>query len=90
MSRDTAAGFGEVLEAVRRVVEARGVRREGESMITYSEASVTPPNEREVRTEACAVFRARHTGGLSGGPGFKAGRLERGSRMNLQGHQERR
>ena len=77
MSRDTAAGFGEVFEVVKRVVEARGVRHEGESLITYSEAGITltrtPLNEYEARTEAGVVFRARHTGALSSDPVFKPG-----------------
>ena len=76
---NTAAkpNFGEVFDAVKRVVEARGVRREGEALITYSEAGVTlsrtPLNEYEVRTQAGVVFRARHTGGLSSEPVFKPG-----------------
>jgi hypothetical protein len=77
MSRERAAGFGEVFEAVKRVVEVRGVRQEGESLITYSEAGLTlartPLNEYEVRTEAGVVFRARHTGALSSDPVFKPG-----------------
>ena len=77
MSRDNAAGFGAVFEAVKRVVEARGVRHEGEPLITYSEAGVTltrtPLNEYEVRTEAGVVFRARHTGALSSDPVFQPG-----------------
>ncbi len=77
MSRNSAAGFGEVFEAVKRVVEARGVRREGESLITYSEAGITltrtPLDEYEARTDAGIVFRARHTGSLSSDPVFKPG-----------------
>lgn len=77
MGRDTAAGFGEVFEMVKRVVEARGVRREGGSLIAYSEAGITltrtPLNEYEARTDAGLVFRARRTGGLSGDPVFKPG-----------------
>lgn len=77
MSRDNAVGFGEVFEAVKRVVEARGVRQEGESLITYTEGGITfartPLNEYEVRTDAGVVFRARHTGALSSDPAFKPG-----------------
>ena len=77
MSRENAAGFGAVFEAVKRVVEARGVRHEGEPLITYSEAGITltrtPLNEYEVRIEAGVVFRARHTGALSSDPVFKPG-----------------
>lgn len=77
MSRENAAGFGAVFEAVKRVVESRGVRHEGDPLITYSEAGVTltrtPLNEYEVRTEAGVVFRARHTGALSSDPVFTPG-----------------
>jgi len=77
VSRENAAGFGAVFEAVKRVVEARGVRLEGEPFITYSEAGVTlsrtPLNEYEARTEAGVVFRARHTGALSSDPVFTPG-----------------
>ena len=77
MGRDTAAGFGGVFEAGKRGVEARGVRHEGEPLITYSEAGVTltrtPLNEYEVWTGAGVVFRARHTGALSSDPVFKPG-----------------
>jgi len=71
------AAFSEVFEAVKRVVEARGVRQQGESLIAYTEAGVTlsrtPLNEYEVRTEAGVVFRARHTGALSSAPAFEPG-----------------
>lgn len=77
MSRENAAGYGVIFEAVKRVVEARGVRREGESLITYCEAGITlartPLNEYEVRTEAGVVFRARHTAALSSDPVFSQG-----------------
>ena len=77
MGRDGAAGFGDVFEAVKRVVEARGVRQEGEPLITYSEAGITfartALNEYEVRTEAGVVFRARHTGALSSDPVYEPG-----------------
>ncbi len=69
--------FSEVSEAVRRVVEARGVRRQRVSLITYSEAGVTltrtPLNEYEARNDAGVVFRARHTGALSSDPVFEPG-----------------
>ena len=89
VSRDNAAGFGAVFEAVKRVVEARGVRQEGEPLITYSEAGVTltrtPLNEYEVRTEAGVVFRARHTGALSSDPVFTPGDwTEEVRRMNRE------
>lgn len=77
MSKENTAGFSEVFEAVKRVVEARGLRQEGEPLITYTVAGVTltrtPLNEYEVRTEAGVVFRARHTGALSSDPVFKPG-----------------
>jgi hypothetical protein len=47
-SRGPTAAFGEVFEAVKRVVDARGVRAHGESLITY---------------EVAGVFRARAVGG---------------------------
>ena len=76
-SKVPAAAFGEVFEAVKRVVEARGVRHPGESQINYTEGRVTlsrtPLNEYEVRTEARVVFRARHTGALSSAPVFEPG-----------------
>ncbi|HEX8720709.1 MAG TPA: hypothetical protein VF736_08785 [Pyrinomonadaceae bacterium] len=69
--------FSEVFEAVKRVVEARGVRHAGESQINYAEGGVTlsrtPLNEYEVRAEARVVFRARHTGALSSAPIFEPG-----------------
>lgn len=77
VSRENAAGFGAVFEAVKRVVAARGVRHAGEPLITYAEAGVTltrtPLNEYEVRTDAGVVFRARHTGALSSDPVFTPG-----------------
>ena len=77
VSRENAAGFGAVFEAVKRVVEARGVRHEGEPLITYSEAGITLTrtslNEYEVRTDVGVVFRARHTGALSSDPVFTPG-----------------
>jgi hypothetical protein len=77
MSGATSPNFSEVFEAVRRVVEARGVRQQGESLIAYSEGGVTlsrtPINEYEVRTDRGVVFRARHTGALSSDPVFLPG-----------------
>ena len=77
VNRENEAGFGAVFEAVKRVVEARGVRHAGEPLITYTEAGVTltrtPLNEYEVRTDVGVVFRARHTGALSSDPVFKPG-----------------
>ena len=77
MSGGASPTFGDVFEAVKRVVEARGVRQPGESFIVYTEAGVTlsrtPVNEYEVRTEAGVVFRARHTGALSSDPVFVPG-----------------
>ena len=74
--RPTAA-FGEVFEAVKRVVEARGVRAPGESLITYEVAGVelsrTALNEYEVRHSGRVVFRAQHTGALSSAPAFAPG-----------------
>jgi hypothetical protein len=80
--------FGAVFEAVKRVVEARGVRQEGESLITYEEGDVTlsrtPLNEYEVRTGAGVVFRARHTGALSSAPVFMPGEwVDKVRRMDL-------
>ena len=70
-------GFREVFGAVKRVVEARGVSQEGESLITHTEAGITlsrtPLNEYEVRAGARVVFRARHTGALSSAPAFEPG-----------------
>jgi hypothetical protein len=77
VSGDDTHGFGEVFEAVKRVVDARGVRLEGEALIAYSKAGITlartPANEYEVRIDAGVVFRARHTGALSSEPVFKQG-----------------
>ena len=76
-SQVPAPAFGEVFEAVRRVVEARGMRQAGESQINYTEGGVTlsrtPLNEYEVRTEAGIVFRARNTGALSSAHVFEPG-----------------
>jgi hypothetical protein len=71
------AVFSEVFEAVRRAVEARGVRQPGEPQINYAEGGLTlsrtPLNEYEVRVRARVVFRARHTGALSSAPVFEPG-----------------
>jgi hypothetical protein len=69
--------FGEVFEAVKRIVEARGVRVDGEPLITYKEGDVefsrTALNEYEVRHAGRVVFRAQHTGALSNAPAFEPG-----------------
>ena len=71
------AAFNEVFAAVKRVVEARGVRQAGESQINYETAGITlsrtPLNEYEVRTAAGVVFRVRHTGALSSAHVFEPG-----------------
>ena len=76
-SQAPTAAFSEVFEAVKRVVEARGVRQPGEPQINYTAAGVTlsrtPLNEYETRTESGVVFRARHTGALSSAPVFEPG-----------------
>jgi hypothetical protein len=87
VSGDKAPGFGEVFEAVKRAVEARGVRQPGEPLITYEEDGITltrtPLNEYEVLTEAGLVFRARHTGALSSDPVFEpGGRVEEVRRID--------
>jgi hypothetical protein len=87
--------FGEVFAAVRRVVEARGVRQERESLITYTEAGITlsrtPINEYEVRSEGGVVFRARHTGSLSSAPAFEPGAwVEEVMRMDMDIRRGRR
>jgi hypothetical protein len=73
----STSAFGEVFEAVKRVVEARGVRQPGESLINYAEGGLTlsrtPLNEYEVRAGGRVVFRARHTGALSSAPVFEPG-----------------
>jgi hypothetical protein len=70
-------GFGEVFAAVKRVVEALGVRFDRESLITYQEGGVelsrTALNEYEVRHAGRVVFRAQHTGALSNAPVFEPG-----------------
>jgi hypothetical protein len=69
--------FNDVFEAVRRVVEARGTREPGESLVTYEEGGLllarTAANEYEVRAGGELVFRSRHTGALSSAHVFKYG-----------------
>ncbi len=69
--------FGEVFGAVRRVVEARGVRFDRESLITYQEGGLefsrTALNEYEVRDAGRVVFRSQHTGALSNAHVFEPG-----------------
>jgi hypothetical protein len=71
------ADFGEVFAAVRRVVEARGVRFDRESLITYREGGLefsrTALNEYEVRYAGRVVFRSQHTGALSSAHVFEEG-----------------
>ena len=63
------ATFGAVFKAVRRIIEARGLRQPDEPVITYVEGPIevsrTALNEYEVRHDNALVFRARHTGALS-------------------------
>jgi hypothetical protein len=69
--------FGEVFAAVKRVVEARGVRVAREALITYQEGDVefsrTALNEYEVRSAGRVVFRSQHTGALSSAHAFEPG-----------------
>lgn len=69
--------FGQIFAAVKRVVEARGVRVAGESLVTYTEGGVefsrTALNEYEVRSAGRVVFRAQHTGALSSAHVFEPG-----------------
>ena len=77
MSDESQPSFADVFAAVRRVVEARGVRTPGESLITYEEGGLrlsrTPADEYEVRAGGKVVFRSRHTGGLSSEHAFQVG-----------------
>jgi hypothetical protein len=76
-SKMPTAAFGEVFAAVKRVVEARGVRFDRESLITYQEGDLefsrTALSEYEVRRAGRVVFRSQHTGGLSGAHVFEPG-----------------
>jgi hypothetical protein len=69
--------FGKVFEAVKRIVEARGVRVAGEPLVAYQEGGVefsrTALNEYEVRHAGRVVFRAQHTGALSNAHAFEPG-----------------
>lgn len=77
MSGGTSPKFGDVFEAVKRVVEARGVRVAGEPLITYKEGAIelsrTALNEYEVRDAGRVVFRTQHTGALSSAHVFEPG-----------------
>ena len=46
MSKNIASGFGELFEAVKRVGEARGVRREGESLIRRIDGEIRKGGQR--------------------------------------------
>jgi hypothetical protein len=74
---DAAVAFGEVFEAVKRVIKARGERFPGESLVTYREGDLnfsrTATNEYEIEHKGEVVFRAGATGGLSSAPAFKPG-----------------
>lgn len=75
--QEPPASFAEVYEAVRRIVEGRGERFPGESLISYAEGGLefarTAANEYEVRHEGRVVFRAGATGGLSSAHAFEEG-----------------
>ena len=76
-NQEPPATFGEVFEAVRRIVRGRGERLPGEPRVTYAEGDVevsrTAANEYEVRHRGEVVFRAGGTGGLSSAPAFTPG-----------------
>lgn len=63
---ESRSDFAEVFGAVRRVIAARGVRFDRESLITYEEGhlefSRTALSEYEVRQAGRPVFRSQHTG----------------------------
>ena len=71
------ATFGEVFEAVRRIVRGRGRRLPSEALVTYAEGEIevsrTAADEYEVRHRGEVVFRAGATGGLSSAPAFTPG-----------------
>ena len=75
--QEPPATFGEVFEAVRRIVRGRGERLPGEPLVTYAEGEIevsrTAANEYEVRHRGEVVFRAGATGGLSSAPAFTPG-----------------
>ena len=77
MSAEGDTQFGEVFAAVRRVVAARGVRYDLDSLITYQEGGLefsrTALNEYEVRHAGLVVFRSQHTGALSSAHVFEPG-----------------
>ena len=76
-NQEPPATFGEVFEAVRRIVNDRGVRLPGEPLVTYAEGAIevsrTAADEYEVRHRGEVVFRAGATGGLSSAPAFTPG-----------------
>ena len=76
-NQEPPATFGEVFEAVRRIVRGRGGRLPGEPLVTYAEGEIevsrTAANEYEVRHRGEVVFRAGATGGLSSAPAFTPG-----------------
>ena len=75
--QEPPASFGEVFEAVRRIVRGRGERLAGEPLVTYAEGDVelsrTAADEYEVRHRGEVVFRAGATGGLSAAHAFTPG-----------------
>lgn len=74
---ESRADFAEVFGAVRRVLAARGVRLDRESLITYEEGDLefsrTALSEYEVRRAGRVVFRSQQTGGLSSAHVFEPG-----------------
>ena len=76
-NQEPPASFGEVFEAVRRIVQDRGERLPGEPLISYAEGDIevsrTAANEYEVRHKGEVVFRAGATGGLSSAHAFTPG-----------------
>ena len=76
-NREPPASFGEVFEAVRRIVRGRGKRLPGEALVYYTEGDIevsrTAADEYEVRHKGEVVFRAGATGGLSSAPAFTPG-----------------
>lgn len=70
--QEPPATFGEVFEAVRRIVRDRGER-----LVSYAEGEIevsrTAADEYEVRHRGEVVFRAGATGGLSAAHAFTPG-----------------
>ena len=75
--QESPATFGEVFEAVRRIVRVRGRRLPSEALVTHAEGEIevsrTAADEYEVRHKGEVVFRAGATGGLSSAPAFTPG-----------------